>query len=144
MRLIIVLLFISVILRPQNGAGAADKSCQYSDTTFDVVSYDKQCSPQNSHAADCSFQISYTIASDCMKALEVFYVCQAAIEYSTDDFFTKPAKVHTDKIGSVVIHDGKGEGVVKMHWQPVNPVVNVKITQANCHVTDTYPLDAQK
>lgn len=144
MRLSILLLLFSIIFIPQNGAAAADKSCQYSDTTFDVGNYDKQCSSQNNHDADCSFQIRYTISSDCMKALEVFYLCQAAIEYSTDGFFTRPAKVRTDKIGSVVIHDGKGDGAVTMHWTPINAAANVKITQANCHVTETYPLDDQK
>lgn len=143
MRLSLLLLFALVIISPRNGSCAADKPCQYTETSLDVGIYEKKCSFNNSDDSDCSFQISYTVSSDCMRPLEVFYACQAVIEFSPAGFFSTAAKARTDKIGSVVIRDGKGAGTIRMHWKPLNAAENIKITQANCYVTETYPLDAQ-
>lgn len=123
---------------------AADQSCLYVDTSFTIDSHDNDCRFAPDDDSVCRFQASYSIASECRKEIEVFYVCQAVLEFSPKGLFSRPLRGSSETVGSVVMHDGRVKGVAKMLWKPTSAVKDVRVTHVNCYATETYPVDEQK
>lgn len=142
MKLLIVLVFFLVVTAAV--AQAADNSCSYTEAAITVHEYTADCVSKPDGRPICRFPLKFSVTSDCRKDLEVFYVCRVSIEYDPGGWFSSPVATSANTIGSVVIHDGAGEGTLKIPWEPIIPAANVKPVQASCYPTEIYPVDEQK
>ena len=123
---------------------AADTPCYYNETSIIVNKYDALCTPKDNGNSSCRIPMAFSVISDCRKDAEIFYLCRTSIEYSTGGMFSSIVRTSTDTIGSVVIHDGKGDGTLNILWESLVPVKNIKVTQLTCYPTDLYPIEEQR